>query len=472
MAKRKAQAPAEFDYAAVGGRRLYLGNGDDEGVWMFGWIPPAFRTPAQHAAEGKAEAEMPRFSPPPHPKGDPKQALLYEAWKHPDVVQANGFAFEGIRQVTGSCFPAATRVTAEYGGAVPIETLEVGRHVRTAEGNRGKVLEVMRRHHAGPLVGIGLGYGPSLWATPEHPVLMRSGVYTPIGELRLGDEVSYDGTDGWATIRDLDRKPFDGEVYNLEVEGDHSYVAEGVGVHNCVGAGGGNCWMTLASIEAVRLGDPEVPLVPFWPLPYGRSRYYMGDRGPGEGSLGGMFAKAAREDGVVPANAAGLPPFDRSDMACWGRAAEMKFSDGDNPDTMALLPTSRKHLVKTTAQCSSADDVRAALVNGYPCTAASMYAHDGGRVQSEPAVSLARKQGQWAHQMSVLAWWEHPKLGEIFFLMNQWGQGAHTKCPSGAPPGGVWITKADMGWICRDEVFAFSQFDGFPGAAKPIPWVF
>lgn len=334
-----ADGPADFDFASVGGRRLYMGNCD---IWDFGWKAPPMRSALDHAAVGRTEAEMPKFSPPPHPKGDPEKALLFEAWKHPTVVAANGFAFEGIRQVTGSC----------------------------------------------------------------------------------------------------------------------------------VGAGGGNCWMTLACIEAVRLGDPEDPIVPFWLLPYGRSRYYLGDRSPGEGSTGSTFAKAAREDGVVPANSQGLPPFDRADMSCWGRAVEMKWSDGDNPDTMALLPTSRKHLVKTVAKCNSADDVRAAIVNGYPCTAASMYAHDGGRVQGsgEGACLLARKQGSWSHQMSVLAWWRHSQFGELFYLMNQWGKKSHGICPSGAPNGGVWITKADMDWICRDEVFAFSAFDGFPSSG-PLPWI-
>ena len=222
--------------------------------------------------------------------------------------------------------------------------------------------------------------------------------------------------------------------------------------------------MTLACVEAIRLNDPETPLVPFWLLPYGRSRYYLGDRNPGEGSSGSTFAKAAREDGVIPANTAGLPRFENSDQLVWGSSAEMAWSDGDAAQTMNLLASSRKHLVKTTAQCQTADDVREAIKNGYPCTAASMYAHNGGTVQGTPACLLARRSGSWSHQMSIQAWWEHPQFGELFWLMNQWGKNAHGICPTGAPPGGVWITKADVDWICRDEVFAFSQWDGFPSA--------
>jgi hypothetical protein len=250
--------------------------------------------------------------------------------------------------------------------------------------------------------------------------------------------------------------------------------SEFTGVHqitgSCVGAGGGNAWFTLACVEAVRVGDPELPKVPFWLLPYGRSRYYLGSKTPGEGSTGTTFARAAREDGVIPADTSGLPTFTRDDGWVWGRSAELKWSDGDSSDTMALLPKSRLHLVKTTAQCRNGDDVREAIVNGYPVTCASMYAHNGGKVQGDPACLLASRQGSWSHQMSILAWWLHPQHGELFWLHNQWGLRAHGICPTGMPRGGVWIKKSDVDWICRDEVYAFSQFQGFPAPEKPISW--
>jgi hypothetical protein len=85
---------------------------------------------------------------------------------------------------------------------------------------------------------------------------------------------------------------------------------------------------------------------------------------------------------------------------------------------------------------------------------------------------VGRRQGQWSHQMSIDAWLKHPKLGDLFWLMNQWGQDAHGKDPFGGPPGGVWITAADVDFICRDEVFAFSQFDGFPAPDWDVPWLF
>ena len=42
----------------------------------------------------------------------------------------------------------------------------------------------------------------------------------------------------WRKVRCVPKtEPYDGYVFNIEVEGDNSYVAEGIGVHNCVGFG-------------------------------------------------------------------------------------------------------------------------------------------------------------------------------------------------------------------------------------------
>jgi hypothetical protein len=236
---------------------------------------------------------------------------------------------------------------------------------------------------------------------------------------------------------------------------------------SCVGAGGGNAHFTLSAIEVIRLGDPEQIIVPHWLFTYGRSRFHAGMRGRGEGSFGAAYVKAAMQDGILPSNLEGLPKFKNDDGLIWGASTEMEWSAGDQRPVQDWMDKAKKHLVKTTARCRNADDVEQAIMNGYPCTCASMYAHDGGTVTSDPPVLLGRRRGSWAHQMSYNAVWRHPKLGRIFYLPNQWGLGAHGKDPI-APPGGVWVVEADVDWVCRDEVFAFSQFDGFP--AQTFLW--
>jgi hypothetical protein len=237
---------------------------------------------------------------------------------------------------------------------------------------------------------------------------------------------------------------------------------------SCVGNGLGQATWNLSAVEVVRLGDPEQVILPFYLLPYGRSRFYGGMRGRGEGSFGSTAAKAIMVDGILPYNTEGLeqPTMDEEDGITWGRNAELKWSDGA-AISASWLEKSRKHLVKSAANIPNADAAWEALSNYYPLTLASDW---GGEmrpsVQSDPPCLLNRRVTTWMHQMSCIARWRHPKLGKLFYILNSWGPKTHGICPSGAQPGGFWISFKDMDYICKQrEVFALSQFSGFPAQA-------
>lgn len=241
----------------------------------------------------------------------------------------------------------------------------------------------------------------------------------------------------------------------------------------CVGAGGGNAVFTLAAIEVVKLGDPEEPLVPFWLYPYGRSRFHAGMRGKGEGSLGSAFAKAMIQDGIVPANLQGLPPFKWNDGLEWGSEAEMNWSDGANPPDRSVPEKAKVHVVKSAARIRSAQEMAQAVSNGYPCTWAGDW---GGLMQCQvtgnPPVLLNRRRGVWMHQQACLGYWRHPSLGNIYWIQNQWGLRAHGTDPAGGPGGGYWIQEGDADYQCRQgEVYAFSGFSGFPGQPGLVDWL-
>ena len=71
--------------------------------------------------------------------------------------------------------------------------------------------------------------------------------------------------------------------------------------------------------------------------------------------------------------------------------------------------------------------------------------------------------------MSLQAYWNHPTLGEIFYILNSWGPRTHGTDPAGGPPGGFWVKKSEIDYITRQgDSFAFSQFDGFP--AQKLDW--
>lgn len=250
----------------------------------------------------------------------------------------------------------------------------------------------------------------------------------------------------------------------------HPYTGTHQLTGSCVGAGGGNVAASVSYVDAVRLGDLEKCILPFYPYTYGRSRFRCGMNGRGEGSLGSGWAEAAKKDGVL--DNLSHPELHRpanSDGLVWGASVEMEWSAGDRAPCTAWLDRGVKHPIRTVSRARNASDVRQGLINLFPATCASMY---GFTARVHKGVLLGTKGPRWAHQMSLQAFWDHPELGPLYWLHNQWGLEFHGRCPTGMPGGGAWITEVDVDWICRDEVFIFSQYDGYPVPDFDIPWVF
>lgn len=239
---------------------------------------------------------------------------------------------------------------------------------------------------------------------------------------------------------------------------------------SCVGQGLGKAWWTLIGVQVAKLGQVIATTMPMFLVAYGKSRELMGARGKGEGSLGSTAAKAAQLYGAPPSDMEGLPkPTIQEDGSLtYGKATEIAFSYGPAIDRK-WHDAAKPYLIRTVAPVRTSDDVREAIVNGYPCTIASNWGglQDArGRITPcpvEKGVLLNRRASVWPHQMCVIGWWEHPDLGEIFFVQNSWGTKVHGTCPTGAPLGGFWVKKADMDYITRQgDSFAFSSFVGYP----------
>jgi hypothetical protein len=70
----------------------------------------------------------------------------------------------------------------------------------------------------------------------------------------------------WRKVRKIDLTDFIGHVFNFEVHGDNSYVANGIGVHNCVGFG---CAMMMAirnKIQKISVKDNSLTRYNPWLL--------------------------------------------------------------------------------------------------------------------------------------------------------------------------------------------------------------
>lgn len=226
-------------------------------------------------------------------------------------------------------------------------------------------------------------------------------------------------------------------------------------IGDCVGAGAKQAMDYLQCVEMVRTGESEFKPV-YSPYHYacGRMAPDLGAgkiRGP-DGSVGSWQAEALVRYGVLPADLPGLEPYSGAVIRKW--ATRMPSRE--------WIDAGRKHLVQSAAQVKTPEEVRDAIVNGYPVTIAS----DVGFMMQPPAKDgrlVNSRRGSWAHQMCVIGYDGATGQEPYWYILNSWGADAHGKPPDESPPGGFWVRKADMAAIVRQgDSFALSQFQGFP----------
>lgn len=175
------------------------------------------------------------------------------------------------------CFPSGTLV-----GNVPIEKVKVGDFVqswnattRTYEPRR--VVRIFKSP-VKALVQITTSDGRKVVATPGHPFMTKEGWIPAIALCgrsvlipRKGSEERF--VSSWARVDSVEvLEPRsdgsfgevckDGYVYNLEVEGTHTYTVNGIVVHNCHGGASNSYWRPLmrCTNAGIRIGFSGTPL--------------------------------------------------------------------------------------------------------------------------------------------------------------------------------------------------------------------
>ncbi len=199
--------------------------------------------------------------------------------------KALSFGMLGCDYHCGYCFVPGTEVRT-LAGSRPIDLLfsraqtvfetgsdavavSPGVDVVTHRGRARPVRGVFRHRYSGPLVEIEMQGAASVRTTPDHEFLVRAraargaaptffvpaSAITPEFDLL---EPSADGAYRRRVIADTRLLQYDGPVYNLEVEEDHTYLVHDLTVHNCQN------WITsqalrdpgaLAPPEAMTPGD-------------------------------------------------------------------------------------------------------------------------------------------------------------------------------------------------------------------------
>ena len=139
----------------------------------------------------------------------------------------------------GGCFLKNTMILAEDGTEIPIQDIKLGMKVYAYDEKLdmlkiGKVIETFFH----PKENTYLIINNTLFITPNHPVLINK-EWVEAGNLKKGDMLTNRDNElvEIESIKSVDEVV---DVYNFEVEKYHTYIAEGIIVHNKVTQGDGD----------------------------------------------------------------------------------------------------------------------------------------------------------------------------------------------------------------------------------------
>jgi hypothetical protein len=168
------------------------------------------------------------------------------------------------------------------------------------------------------------------------------------------------------TLKTVDRTYVENlPVYDFEVEEDHSFIAAGIVVHNCVGCGTANGAATVIRIPEHCVFDPADPSKSTPPLPtrrlsglfsYWNARNVRGSQGRpwGEGAVVAYSLEGLMRWGVIPEE---LWPDTQANQAA--------FSDGRAPGD-AMRAEGAKHVVLDARRITSKGMYFDYLAQGFP----------------------------------------------------------------------------------------------------------
>jgi hypothetical protein len=403
------------------------------------------------------------------------------------------------RQVTGDCQNGSDLVLMSDGSSKAIKDIKIGEYVISALGKKRKVTNIFKKPYHKKMVELTLSNHTKIASTPDHQYIIDniSMKTKAIGLLEIGDSVFmpqvdfeedhifdmtnfYDGkiidenTDykqlrlepvekGYirakgSMIRIVDInivEPEENFVYCIEVEKDHNFICNGIGINNCVSHATRNACDISRAVEIDEHSEKES-----W-VARGATEGIYGARGwAGQGmscsraaefvsKIGGILVRKEYK-GVVD-----LTKYNGNLGAGWGGRGL--------PDK--VIDLANDHQIKTVSLIRNIEEARDALANGYGLSVCSSYGFNSTRDKK----GFAKVSGSWAHAMAWTAC--DDTNGELAFLVqNSWGKWNDGGHPEWGPiPDGSFLIHSDVaaGMLAQNGAYAFSNFDGFPVQKLP-----
>ena len=185
---------------------------------------------------------------------------------------------------------------------------------------------------------------------------------------------------------------------------------------------------------------------------YAGSRVQIGGgKISGDGSVGAWAADYITKYGALARQKYGefdLSTYDGNKARQWGRSGVPKD----------LIPFAKEHPVQVVSRVDSYEQARDLLANGYAVTIASMQGFSNRRDEE----GFAKPEGQWAHQMSILAIDDEYKRPGVL-VQNSWGAWNGGPKRHEQPDGSFWVDAdvIEKRIFSQGDSWAFSGYEGF-----------
>ena len=258
-----------------------------------------------------------------------------------------------------------------------------------------------------------------------------------------------------APITNIIKETYADNVYCINVEDNHSFIANGLISHNCVSHGTRNACDVSRAVEIDIKEEREA-----W-ITRGATEAIYGARG--HGGQGMSCARAAdfvsKNGGIIlRKNYPGVADFSKYNGnlgASWGSRSL--------PDK--VIDLANDHQIKTVSLIRTIEEARDALTNGYGIAVCSNYGFSNKRDKK----GVANTSGNWGHCMAWIAC-DDTGSEPLFLVQNSWGKwndGGHPDW--GTIPDGSFLIRSDTaaGMLSQNGSYAFSNFNGFPVQKLP-----
>lgn len=246
---------------------------------------------------------------------------------------------------------------------------------------------------------------------------------------------------------------------------------------SCVGASEGDAVCTLSCVQRLLSQGATKAFIPWWPFPYGRTRYNEGDRGQGEGAVDSVMGRTLQTEGIFDINQPGLPKFSTDDGMYLTSRLELQWSDGASI-AQSWRDLAKHYPVQGIASLGSVEDIKTAIINGYPVLDGCDYYIGNGSVQGsgDNAAVVGNYDGRGGHSTCYLGYWDNPTLGPLYLYSNQWPTSTYPRDPAGAGRCCVWVKESNVQTLFRNggsdgETMALSHLTYFPAQPELLNWL-